>query len=352
MSHSRTQVKASTSASSMHHAPEIPELTKTSPPPPEDNPFSPLQSPSVPESASDSESRARARFRSKSPEITRRKPCQTSINTAPKVSNGYLSPPVSGWRSFSRSPSPLGLIPIHKTFRELIHRHEVPRKVLHVSIGFLVLHLYRTGVQPSAITPVLGYALIPIVSADALRFIFPSFNWLYIRVLGALMRESEFSGWNGVIWYMIGTWTVLTVFPKDIATLSILLLSWCDTAASTFGRLFGRYTLQIRKRKSLAGSFAAFAIGAATTAFFYGKLVTETPFWPDDPTPALSYFGTLELPYVGKIGGGIALGIVSMVTGLIGSVSELTDVWGMDDNVVIPILSAAGIWGFFKLFVD
>src|SRR4051794_29038897 len=123
-----------------------------------------------------------------------------------------------------------------------IHKHEVPRKVLHVSIGFLVLHLYRSGVQPGSITPVLGYALIPIASADILRFISPSFNWLYIRVLGALMRESEYSGWNGVIWYLVGTWAVLTIFPKDIAPLSILLLSWCDTAASTFGRLYGRYT--------------------------------------------------------------------------------------------------------------
>jgi len=228
----------------------------------------------------------------------------------------------------------------------------VPRKALHVSIGFLVLHLYRTGVQPVAITPILGYALIPIVSADALRFISPPFNWLYIRVLGALMRETEFSGWNGVIWYLIGTWTVLTVFPKDIATLSILFLSWCDTAASTFGRLYGRYTPKIRRGKSLAGSLAAFIVGSATTLYFYSKVIPETPTWPDDPVSALSYSGILEIPSIGKIGGWPALGIVSLVSGLIGSISELTDVFGLDDNVVIPIVSAAGILGFFKLFAS
>ncbi|KAK6525516.1 hypothetical protein TWF281_010578 [Arthrobotrys megalospora] len=345
-SHPPKESKASPLSPQMHAAPDIPELRKTSPPPPKDN----LTLSSGCEPVSDSESRARARFRSKSPSITRNNHCQTPTAVATKNSNGFLSPPSSGWRSFSRSPSPLGLIPIHQTFRQLVHRHEVPRKVLHVSIGFLVLHLYKTGVQPANLTPVLGYALIPIVSADVLRFVSPSFNWLYIRVLGALMRESEFSGWNGVIWYMIGTWTVLAVFPKDIATLSILLLSWCDTAASTFGRLFGRYTPQIRKGKSFAGSLAALIVGSAATAYFYGKLVPDTPFWPDDPAPALSYLGGLQLPVIGEVGGSVALGIVSMVTGLIGSVSELTDVWGLDDNVVIPVLSAAGIWGFFRVF--
>lgn len=331
----------------MHAVPDIPELRKTSPPPPENLSPSPAS-----ESSSDNESRARARFRSKSPGILRKNQCQVSTTIIPQDSNGFLSPPVSGWRSFSRSPSPLGLIPIHQTFRQLIHRHEIPRKALHVSIGFLVLHLYRTGVQPASLTPVLGYALIPIVSADVLRFVSPSFNWFYIRVLGALMRESEFSGWNGVIWYMIGTWSVLAIFPKDIATLSVLLLSWCDTAASTFGRLFGRYTHQLRKGKSLAGSLAAFVVGSVATAYFYGKVVPESPSSPDDPLSAISYLGNLQFPVVGEIGGTLALGVVSVVTGLIGSVSELTDVWGLDDNVVIPVLSAAGIWGFFKAFAS
>lgn len=164
------------------------------------------------------------------------------------------------------------------------------------------------------------------------------------------MRESEFSGWNGVIWYIVGTWTVLAVFPKDIATLSILLLSWCDTAASTFGRLFGRKTLQIRRGKSLAGSVAAFVVGSAATLYFYGKVVPETPLWPQDPNSAKTFLGSLCFPMVGSISGPSALGVVSVMTGLIGSVSELVDFYGFDDNVVIPILSAAGIWSFLKIF--
>jgi len=64
--------------------------------------------------------------------------------------NGHLSPydrVKKSWREFSRSPSPLGLIPLHRHYRNLIHKHEIPRKLLHVSIGFTTLRLYVTGLQ-------------------------------------------------------------------------------------------------------------------------------------------------------------------------------------------------------------
>jgi len=102
----------------------------------------------------------------------------------------------------------------------------------------------------------------------------------------------------------------------------------------------------------LGGSLAAFIVGSATTLYFYGKVVPETPTWSDDPVSALSYFGHLEIPSICKISGWSALGAASLATGLIGSVSELIDVFGLDDNVIIPIVSAAGIWGFFKLFAS
>ena len=58
-------------------------------------------------------------------------------------------------------------------------------------------------------------------------------------------------------------------------------LSWADTAASTFGRLWGRYTpplprsllgLPLAPRKSLAGFAAAAITGAAITAGFWAVL--------------------------------------------------------------------------------
>ncbi|KAK3304068.1 uncharacterized protein B0T15DRAFT_228899 [Chaetomium strumarium] len=283
--------------------------------------------------------------------------------------NGHLSLPTPSssyyyygwpsWRDFSRSPSPLGLIPIHRHWRTFVHKHEVPRKALHVSIGFFVVWLYLSGTQTRAVCPYLMGALVPIAAVDVLRHHYAPFNRLYVRVLGALMRESEFSGYNGVIFYLLGAWAVLYLFPKDVGVMGTLLLSWCDTAASTFGRLYGRYTPRIRRGKSLAGSLAAFVVGVGTSMFFWGWLApTKGPF-PGDEN--FMFTGALSLPRAladavglepakAAVSGGLALGIMSVWSGLVAAVSEAVDVFGWDDNLTIPVLSGLGIWGFLKVF--
>ncbi|KAI9857491.1 MAG: SWI/SNF complex component snf12 [Trichoglossum hirsutum] len=320
----------------------------------------------------------RSRTRSRSPVIEARRRRKSGYTAQKPVvsrkdgetvvangkTNGHLVPPrtiSSYWRDLSRSPSPLGLIPIHRHWRSFVHRHEVPRKALHLSIGFFTLYLYANGTQTSAIHPLLLTALIPIAAVDYLRHHSPSFNRFYIRVLGALMRESEVDGWNGVIWYLLGAWIVLRFFPKDVGVMGVLLLSWCDTAASTFGRLFGRYTPRIRRGKSLAGSLAACLVGVATAATFWGWLVPSIGSFPADPPNAFMFTGKLALPASvrglvgfsegqGILTGTLALWVMSLWTGLVGAASEVVDLWGWDDNLTIPVLSGVGIWGFLKVF--
>lgn len=337
-------------------------------------------SPAMDENSSEEnlhESTGMRRARSRSPVKhstngrTPRKPVfngSVSVATNGKLSpNAHLSPAsafTSGWswRDISRSPSPppLGLLPIHSHWRSFIHRHEVPRKLLHVSIGFLALYLYRSGAQPDSITPYLLSALIPIATTDFARHRILALNRFYVRMLGALMRETEYDGWNGVIWYLLGAWIVLQ-FPKDVGVMGVLLLSWCDTAASTVGRAWGKYAPEIRRGKSLAGSFAAFVVGALTAATFWGWLAPRTgPFEGDEAWPFM-YRGTLSLPGAacralglteeqGTIGGVLSLSIMSVLTGIVASTSEVVDLFGWDDNLTIPLLSGLGIWGFLKVF--
>lgn len=100
-----------------------------------------------------------------------------------------------------------------------------------------------------------------------------------------------------MIWYIIGVLFVLLLYPLDIAVVSILMyvslfpapdctnrmrsLSWADTNASTFGRLWGRYTpalpkhlfgLPLAPRKSLAGFLAAAITGGLTAVLFWSYL--------------------------------------------------------------------------------
>ena len=284
-------------------------------------------------------------------------------SSQPTTTNGHLAPPTPStgwsWRDFSRSPSPLGLIPIHRHWRTFVHKHEVPRKALHVSIGFFVVWLYLSGTQTRAVCPYLMSALVPVAAVDVLRHHHAPFNRFYVKALGALMRESEFAGYNGVIFYLLGAWAVLFAFPKDVGVMGTLLLSWCDTAASTFGRLYGRYTPRLRRGKSLAGSLAAFVVGVGTSVFFWGWLAPTMGPFPGDEE--FMFTGVLGLPRVladavgveparATITGGLALGVMSLWSGFVAAASEVVDIFGWDDNLTIPVLSGLGIWGFLKVF--
>ncbi|KAF3766266.1 hypothetical protein M406DRAFT_322305 [Cryphonectria parasitica EP155] len=324
----------------------------------------------------------RSRTRSRSPLATKKlnglTPVSTDNGTASAVAstataangkkapeaNGHLSPNSArssgwSWRDFSRSPSPLGLIPIHRHWRTFVHKHEVPRKLLHTSIGFLVTWLYVSGTQTASVCPWLMGALLPIATVDYIRHANDSFNRFYVKVMGAFMRESEFAGWNGVVFYLLGAWIVLYSFPKDVGVMGVLLLSWCDTAASTFGRLYGRYTPRIRKGKSLAGSTAAFVTGVITAWCFWGWLAPTVGPMPGDET--FMFTGSLRLPPVlsnavgltdtqATVSGGFALALMSAWSGFAAAAGEVVDIFGWDDNLTIPVLSGLGIWGFLKIF--
>ena len=175
------------------------------------------------------------------------------------------------------------------------------------------------------------------------------------------MRETEVAGYNGVIWYLVGAYIALTFFPKDVGVVSILLLSWCDTAASTFGRLYGRYTIRLRRGKSLAGTVAAFLVGIFVATFFWGWLAPRTAPKINEPPDAFMFQNRLTLPLQAKyylgwnanegiIYGKSALIVMSLVSGLIASISEFIDLWGWDDNLTIPVLSSIGLWTFLRFF--
>jgi diacylglycerol kinase (CTP) len=129
---------------------------------------------------------------------------------------------------------------------------------------------------------VLVTGLVAVFTIDIVRLRSKAFATLYERHLGALMRESEKTQINGVIWYLVGVIFTLAAYPRDVAVVAILTLSWSDTTASTIGRLWGRYTaplpdhlwgvpaLKFAKRKSLAGFLAAVATGFAIGVGFYG----------------------------------------------------------------------------------
>ncbi|KAG8904865.1 hypothetical protein FRB99_001032 [Tulasnella sp. 403] len=246
--------------------------------------------------------------------------------------------------------------------KRIVEEWEIPRKVLHSSIGFGVVYLYSG--RPETVNPViyaLAGSLAFIVPCDILRLRNAQFERLYEKAVGFLMRESERRSTNGVIWYMVGVIYVLALFPRDIAVVAILILSWCDTAASTFGRMYGKKTwplprrllgLPLAPRKSVAGSAAAILTGALVAAGFWGFAV---PQWQGYSIEAAQKWGTVawkwsDMPGQALVSGGWpSLVAVSTVTGVISGVVEALDLGGWDDNLTLPVISGTVLWGLSKL---
>ncbi|KAG1122534.1 hypothetical protein G6F42_011392 [Rhizopus arrhizus] len=204
---------------------------------------------------------------------------------------------------------------------------EIPRKLFHYSIGFGVLYLYMNGPETQDVYPILIVFLSIVGSAELLRFNFEWFNQLYCYLLGPLMRPSEIKNRiNGVVYYLLGCVIVLYYFPKDIASLSIIYLSWTDPTASICGKLWGKYTPQYGG-KSLAGSLGAMITGALVTYMYFGPLAR----YPLSYTPATS-----EIPLI----------VMASYGGLVAAFSEGVSnlLFGLDDNLTIPVISAVLLW--------
>lgn len=246
----------------------------------------------------------------------------------------------------------------HKTVKKQID-WEIPRKVLHSSIGFFTIYLYTSKGNPQTVVIALSSALAVLVPIDILRLKYPLCERAFEKCVGIFMRDSEKKSSNGVIWYILGANTALIAFPLDIAVVSILILSWADTAASTFGRLWGSLTpplparllgLPLAPRKSLAGFIAASLTGAAAAAGFWTCLgpINDNLTWSWNAGVSSTFSGgSVE---GGKVFNGLTgLAVVTVWAGLVSGVAEALDLGSVDDNLSLPIIAGGCIWGLFKV---
>ncbi|SCU98348.1 LAFA_0G17304g1_1 [Lachancea sp. 'fantastica'] len=217
----------------------------------------------------------------------------------------------------------------HEWFGDFITKHEVPRKALHSSIGFVTLYLYTKGLDYRKVRNPLAIAFVSIFALDLIRLRWTPFNKLYCKFVGALMRKREIHTYNGVLWYLLGLIFAFSFFPKDVALISLFLLSWSDTAASTFGRKFGHLTPKLARNKSLAGSIAAFIVGVSVCYGFYGIFLPHYRY-VDSPGEISWSAETSKL----------TLGQFSVLSGVLAAFSEGIDLFNWDDNFTIPALSA------------
>jgi dolichol kinase len=150
-------------------------------------------------------------------------------------------------------------------------------------------------------------------SMDLVRNKVPVLNKLVIKFMGPLMRRSEKDGVSGLPFYALGVSLSLFFYSKDIAIVSTMFLVFSDPLSSFFGVLYGKD--KILPNKSLQGAVAGFFTCYLITLFYA--------------------MNTSEL--------GTHLLIFAIVSGVIGSASELVSAFNIDDNLTIPVISGLGM---------
>jgi diacylglycerol kinase (CTP) len=164
----------------------------------------------------------------------------------------------------------------------------------------------------------VGFTII-CVTFDLLRLQNKNLNDKLMSTFGSFIRKSEVNGLTGMSYLSVGVTAIAVIFPKDIVGLSLLMLAVGDPISSIFGIRYGKDVLV--GKKTLQGTFAGFI--ACTVV-------------------SLIYFSATNQMNERLI-------LASLVAGLIGAISELTPIFGLDDNFTFPILSACLLWMQFQL---
>jgi len=156
-----------------------------------------------------------------------------------------------------------------------IDKFELKRQAFHILLGMAIVVLLLYGFigfdfELSGITIPFADILLLIIFGLSLSYFsrsvnIPMVSWL----LKKFERQNEikkFPG-RGLIFYLVGVYISLLLFPKDIALASVLVLALGDSVSHLFGLHYGKIKNPLSKTKFLEGTAAGLLAG------FIGALV-------------------------------------------------------------------------------
>jgi len=179
-------------------------------------------------------------------------------------------------------------------------RNEIYRKMIHMLssvLGIAVLIFDSHIIIPVMIA--LGI-ILPVM--DLLRFRIRFFSFIFRFFFQQVARPYEHKGLTGAAWVFISAALTVLLFDKIAAGTGLLFLSIGDSFAAIIGIKYGSTRIG---NKSLEG----------TTAFIVSSIVV-----------------VLLIPGLNPV--------IGVTAAIVAAVFELVPLKGLDDNLVIPLVSA------------
>eukprot|EP00762_Andalucia_godoyi_P001562 ANDGO_00179.mRNA.1 CTP-dependent diacylglycerol kinase 1 len=219
--------------------------------------------------------------------------------------------------------------------------YEFARKLYHVlglPIAFVVVCLKCPPLWASAF---LALVALHVFVVDVLRLYVlksTSFNERFFKMLGPVIRESEKTHFNGMLFYFAGASLSVLLFDQAVGVCAIFLLAVCDPIASIAGKFLAKHSafcatkwFKANGRKTLGGSLGSFSAGFVVALAW--MLFANHLFSPAE-SPAAAAWSGHQILYAA---------VAALAATLAEAATDAPALHRIDDNLLVPICTGLAV---------
>jgi len=192
---------------------------------------------------------------------------------------------------------------------------QISRRLIHMGMGIFAATLYNLSVAHQQAVYLLGTCASVMYIFEQLRVSYPEYSEKFNIITKYFLRAEEQLQESASVPYAMALLLTILSFPKIVAVTAIYILAIADPLSAIIGIKFGKHPWS--KGKTLEGS------GAFFISTFLCILIT---------------FGS-TLQY------SVAVFILALFAAIIITLFEAIPI-RIDDNLTIPLFSAATLWAF------
>lgn len=143
---------------------------------------------------------------------------------------------------------------------------EARRQLFHAIVGILIVAFFYYDILPLWLFFIIAVTALVIYMAWEEGYQ-PVLDW-FIR---NFERDKAEKG-IGALWYVLGCFFTLLLFPKHIALAALMILALGDSVSHFFGQFFGKIPHPFNKKKNVEGTLLGILAGFAGSVIFVDAL--------------------------------------------------------------------------------
>jgi dolichol kinase len=152
--------------------------------------------------------------------------------------------------------------------RSFFQQYHFKRKFFHFCLGIFIVFILNINYLDIYVRHILlGMLIISLILSMIVKYLKPNF---LITMLKHFDKPEDIISFpaKGAIYYLVGAVVTVFLFRIEIASASLLILTFGDPAAFIVGKYYGKKKIIINKEKLLEGTLAGVFLGTAAASIF------------------------------------------------------------------------------------